>query len=309
MIRRHIAINGELGSGKSSVARRLAERHGMRLVSTGDVQRAIAESLSMTTLETNLLAERDAMIDARVDGVTKELGSSQEPIVFDSRMAWKMVPTSFRVRLIVDRDVAAERLFRERSSTVEGYISVKDARRAAEERYQSESKRFFAKYGADISHLQNYHLVVDTSDTTVDAVVAIIESLYMTAEPSRLELRVSPKRVLPGYDPRAEIRSNRREAATELSIPSSKPGSDPTVAYVRPFIYALEGQSTIGLAIKDGQPLVKAVLLAEGAESVAKGLSAEEYLHRVIRPSWITAWEEEYGVRFSNYPTTSCPIE
>ena len=43
MIQRHIAINGELGSGKSSVARRLAETYGMRLVSTGDVQRAMAE--------------------------------------------------------------------------------------------------------------------------------------------------------------------------------------------------------------------------------------------------------------------------
>lgn len=110
MIQRHIAINGELGSGKSSVARRLAETYGMRLVSTGDVQRSIAKSLNMTTLETNWLAEKDAMIDAQVDSVTKELGSSQEPIIFDSRMAWKMVPTAFRVRLIVDTDVAAIRL-------------------------------------------------------------------------------------------------------------------------------------------------------------------------------------------------------
>lgn len=304
MIQRHIAINGELGSGKSSVARLLAETHSMRLVSTGDVQRAIARSLQMSTLETNLLAEKDAMIDAQVDSVTKELGSSQEPIIFDSRMAWKMVPTAFRVRLIVDTDIAAVRLYKERSSMVEGYTSVDEARKAAEDRYQSERKRFFAKYGVDISHLHNYHVVIDTSDASIEEVAHEIESIYQ-AESSALEMRVSPelrlspKRVLPGYDPSQEPLLNDFPESP-LSV-----DADPVVAYGRPFVYALKGQPMIRHAIKSGKSLMKAVLLAEGAETVTQGFSAEEYPHKVIRQEWITAWEKENRIRFSRYPTAS----
>lgn len=304
MIQRHIAINGELGSGKSSVARRLAETYGMRLVSTGDVQRAIAKSLQMTTLETNWLAEKDAMIDAQVDSVTKELGSSEKAIIFDSRMAWKMVPTAFRVRLIVDTDIAAIRLYKERSSMVEGYNSVDEARKAAEDRYQSERKRFFAKYGVDISHLHNYHVVIDTSDASIDEVAHEIQAIYETGESSKLELRVSPelklspKRVLPGYDPTQEF-------FDELPASRLSAGSDPLVAYARPFLYALEGQSTISRAIKSGKSLIKAVLLAEGAETVTQRFSAEEYPYKVIRQDWITAWEKEHGIRFSRYPTAN----
>jgi CMP/dCMP kinase len=305
VIQKHIAINGELGSGKSSVARLLAETHGMRLVSTGDVQRAIAKSLRMSTLETNYLAEKDAMIDAQVDSVTKELGSSEEPIIFDSRMAWKMVPNAFRVRLIVDTDIAAVRLYRERSSMVEGYTSVDEARKAAEDRYQSERKRFFAKYGVDISHLHNYHVVIDTSDASIDEVAREIESICQI-ESSALdvrvspELRLSPKRVLPGYDPSQELFDD---------LPSAPPSADPdpVVAYGRPFVYALKGQPMIRHAIKSGKSLMRAVLLAEGAETVTQGFSAEEYPHKVIRREWITAWEKKNGIRFSRYPTSSAP--
>jgi len=301
VIRRHIAINGELGSGKSSVARRLAEAYGMRLVSTGDVQRAMAESFRMTTLETNLLAEQDAMIDARVDGVTRDLGSSQDPIVFDSRMAWKMVPVAFKVRLIVDTQIAAVRLYKERSSTVEGYSSVDEARKAARERYQSESKRFLAKYGVDISYLQNYDLVIDTSDASIDDVASEIRSIYEADLAPRLELRVSPWRVLPGYDPAREPAAIRvPEHEWRAPLPGAEPY--PVVAYARPFVYALDGLRWISQGIRSGQSLMKATLRAEDAQVAAQGMSAEEYLRKAVRRDWIAQWEQEQGIRFSRYP-------
>jgi CMP/dCMP kinase len=296
----HIAINGELGSGKTSVARRLADTYGMRIVSTGDVQRGIAESLRMTTLETNLLAERDAMIDARVDSITRDLGSSPEPIIFDSRMAWKMVPNAFKVRLIADMEVAAVRLYQERSTEVEGYASLDQARKAAEKRYQSERRRFLAKYSVDISHLKNYDLVIDTSDASIDDVAAEIESVYEPSQLPGMELRISPRRVLPGYDLSQVSGSSDKKTPEPTSTPST--GLNPVVAYARPFVYALDGLLVIIEAIKKGKSFMKATLLAEGTEIAAKGLSAEEYLRREIRAEWITAWEQAHGIQFSRYP-------
>jgi CMP/dCMP kinase len=300
-MQRHITINGELGSGKSSVARRLAESFKMRLVSTGDIHRSIAASLRLTTLETNLRAEHDEMIDAKVDGVTKELAGAEYPIVFDSRLAWKLVPGAFKVHLTVDPAVSARRLHRERHTDVEGYASVEEARKAAEERYQSEYRRFLTKYDADMSFLKNYHLVVDTSDASIDEVVAQIESAYH-ADSSRLaDLRVSPVRLLPGRDPTDTIKDPRQDPGTSPGQTSIEEASL-AVGYARPFFYMLDGLPAVSAAIRRGQSLITARLLAEAGEEVADGLSAEEYLCAMITPSWITTWEKENNLRFETVP-------
>lgn len=299
---RHIAINGELGSGKSAIARALASYYGMELVSTGDVQRTIARSLNLSTLETNLLAEKDEMIDARVDSITKELAESDHPIVFDSRMAWQMVPESFKVHLIVDPSTAAKRLYHERSSAVEGYTSVIEAQEAAEKRYQSERKRFITKYDADVSHLRNYHLVVDTTDASIDQIAAQIRASYEAAELSALRLLVSPMRVIPGREPAFEASDDQYG---DDQHGDDGPGSLPSVGYARPFLFALNGQEALGNAIRTEERLVPARLLAEGSEIAAQGLSAEDYLRAIIRPTWIAAWEQHYGIRLPSYPRSS----
>lgn len=290
---RHIAINGELGSGKSSVARYLATKHNMDLVSTGDVQRTIAASLNLSTLEANLRAEYDDVIDDQVDRVTRDLADSPSARVFDSRMAWQFVTGAFRVHLIVDPAVASRRLYRERSSAVEGYASVADAKKAAEERYQSERRRFLAKYGVDVSLLQNYHLVVDSSDASVEEISNEIESAWRASASTKVSLRISPRRVLPGRDPRKEIAIPSR---------SSIPAPDPGVAYVRPFIYGLQNQLTISQAIQDDRSLINAILLAEDSQEVELGISAAEYLSMEIRPEWIAEWEKIHNFNFETYP-------
>jgi CMP/dCMP kinase len=290
---RHIAINGELGSGKSSVARYLAKKNNMNLISTGDVQRTIAASLNLSTLETNLRAEYDNAIDDQVDRVTRDLADSSNSIIFDSRMAWKFVPSAFRVHLIVDPAVASRRLYRERSSAVEGYVTVEEAKKAAEERYRSERRRFLARYGVDVSLLQNYHLVVDSSDASVEEIADEIGSAWWTSTSTNVSLRISPKRVLPGRDPEKEI-----------AIPSGRPALvyDPAVAYVRPFIYVLQNQLTISQAIQDDKSLINAILLAEDSQEVEQGISAAAYLRTKIRRNWIEKWEEIHSLNFETYP-------
>jgi CMP/dCMP kinase len=290
---KHLAINGELGSGKSSVARYLSKICNARLVSTGDVQRSIAASLNLSTLETNLRAEYDEMIDEQVDGVTRGLANSEESIIFDSRMAWQIVPTAFKVHLLVDPAVAARRLHGERSSAVEDYASVEEAKKAAEERYQSERRRFLAKYQADVSLLQNYHLVIDASDASVEEIAEEIKSEWAAAEEtSKVSLRISPRRVLPGRDPRCKA-YNEQPAV---------PSSEPVVAYARPFLYSLENQAVIAQAAQANKRLISASLLAEGLQEVEPGISAIEYLRTVIDTAWITEWETDHGFKFESYP-------
>lgn len=291
MSHKHIAISGELGSGKSSVANLLANLYGLRLVSTGQIQRSVAESSGLSTLEVNRLAEDDEKIDARIDGTLVELGSSETAVIFDSRLAWHFVPSAFKIHLLVDQEVAAQRLFRARSSAVERYGSVQEARRGAEERYQSERRRFIGKYGIDVSCLKNYDLIIDASDASVTEVFSEIQSVLEGSGPQGPSLRVSPRRVVPTGN-----------CIRELTRDDEGHWPHPVVGYARPFVFALRGYTALSEAIRSGQKLAPAFLEVEGDEEVVGGMSAVEYLRREARPSWIYDWEDAHAFRFAHYP-------
>jgi cytidylate kinase len=64
-----ITLTGDLGSGKSAVSSILCEITGFEYLSTGRIQRKIAENMGMDTLELNRLADTDPSIDERIDSV------------------------------------------------------------------------------------------------------------------------------------------------------------------------------------------------------------------------------------------------
>lgn len=170
----HCAINGEIGSGKSSVAKILGRASGRNIVNAGSILRETAAALGITALEANRMAERDERLDDRIDQVLLELGQTRSSLIFDSRVAWYILPSAFKVHLIVDPDIAARRLLAGRDSKVEKYRSVEEAKLAAEERYQSERRRFYQRHGIDIARLRNYDLVLDTSDAEPASIAAEI---------------------------------------------------------------------------------------------------------------------------------------
>lgn len=50
-----ITISGDIGSGKSTTGKLLAKKLDYKYLSTGAIQRQIAEEMGMTTLELNIL--------------------------------------------------------------------------------------------------------------------------------------------------------------------------------------------------------------------------------------------------------------
>ncbi|WP_082324895.1 MULTISPECIES: AAA family ATPase [Rhodococcus] len=129
---RHITISGEPGSGKSSVGRELARIYGMDIVSTGALQRELAASLGVSLLDVNKRAELDQSIDLRIDSIPQGKGAQTTSLIFDSRLAWHFVPNAFKLHLIVDPTVAAERLHRTRESSVGGAHRVRQTERRAD---------------------------------------------------------------------------------------------------------------------------------------------------------------------------------
>lgn len=286
---KHITISGELGSGKSSVATLVSGLRGMELVSTGAVQRHIAASLNLSTLETNLLAEQDRVIDSQVDGVTRGLGeTSTEPIVFDSRMAWKMVPKALKVRLIVDPDIAASRIHSRMADKVEIYESLEHAKNQIASRYESEVRRFLARYGVDVSYLKHFDVVIDTSDATPTDVANLISRSYENTEHGP-QLFASPRRIIPAFHLASDI--------------SRGDDNGPSVLYCRPFIFAITGEEVVAKAIHESRTLLAVNLLAEGLEEIQPGTTAADFVRNGVSPEVVTHWAARFGVTYDSYFT------
>lgn len=169
-----ITITGDLGSGKSAVSKIVCERTGFTYVSTGRIQRQLAEEMGIDTLEMNRLADVDPSIDEKIDGIFVALGKDPERYVVDSRMAWFFLPDSFKVYLQTDINIAVDRILSDPHRNSEEYKSREEAILKISARKQSENTRFLKKYGADCSNLENFDLIINTTDRKPEDVCALI---------------------------------------------------------------------------------------------------------------------------------------
>lgn len=199
----HITLTGNLGSGKSTVCKRLEQEYGYEIFSTGKIIRQIADEMGISVLEMNELMCRDHKYDKMIDDASARI-SRENPdknILFDSRLAWNFVERSFKVFLSVDLSVAAERVYNDSArGNVEHYESVAHAREQLRERAQNEDRRYEELYGIHYFDFNNYNLILDSSFAPPELVSQVVFSeahrCAETADTGRL--LISPKRL--GYD-------------------------------------------------------------------------------------------------------------
>ena len=182
-MKKSITITGSLGSGKSTVAKKLSEELGLFYYSTGSAQRQIATQMGITTLQLNHLADKDKSIDEKIDGVIKSMNNDGNAYIVDSRLAWHFMPDSFKVKLIVDKNIAAERIFNDKKRSGESeYTDVAQVITAIEERRHSERERFLRVYQVDIENNSAFDLVIDTTNLSPDEICQRIKTAYQKAE-------------------------------------------------------------------------------------------------------------------------------
>ena len=170
-----ITISGDIGSGKSTAGKLLMNKLGCQYLSTGAIQRAIAEEMGVTTLELNILSEKDTAIDDKIDSYTRALNDSIEDFIVDSRLAWYFIPSSYKVFLLCEDDIAADRIFHDHSRVSdEETATVMQLLQKIKERRQSEKRRFLAKYGIDFEDLSNYDQIIDSSYFSPDEIADLI---------------------------------------------------------------------------------------------------------------------------------------
>lgn len=178
-MKKSITITGALGSGKSTVAKKLAQMLNLTYYSTGSAQRKIAQEMGLTTLELNKKAEIDKSIDEKIDGVIRSMNNDGNGYVVDSRLAWHFMPASLKIKLEVDKEEAAKRIFNDTMRSGETkYTTIDEVLKATNARRQSEKERFLQYYQVDIENESNFDLIIDTTNLSVEDVCNKICSVY-----------------------------------------------------------------------------------------------------------------------------------
>lgn len=174
-----ICISGMAGTGKSTLAKKLAKKYGLKYFSGGDALKALAAEEGCDVSSNGWwespegLAflgqrERDSQFDKIVDDKLLEY-AQQGNVLFDSwTMPW-LLKTGFKIWLLASLEKRAERVA-ERDK-----ITIRDALRILEEK-ENMTKAIYRKlYGFTLGEdFAPFNLVLDTDNLNADEVFQVL---------------------------------------------------------------------------------------------------------------------------------------
>lgn len=174
-----ISITGDLASGKTTVTKMLADELGFIIYKNGEYFRKLALEHNMSVTEFNKYVEQHPEIDRQIELSATKFAEENDNIIIDARLGWYSVPESFKIYLKVDIDESARRAFGDpdRKAT-ENFATVEEYKADLLKRYTLENDRYYKLYGVNKTDMNNYDLVIDTTDKTPLQVKDIIIQNY-----------------------------------------------------------------------------------------------------------------------------------
>lgn len=166
-----ITISGLPGSGKTTVARLVAEALGLEHVYAGDIFRRQAEAQGLTLEEYARRAETDHSIDRALDEQMCARAAAGNAVL-EGRLAAVMADQAqapaLRVYLTADDTVRAARIAGREGGDAAERLPQIQAREA------SDARRYRAIYGVDYHDLARYDLVLRTDGRPPEELAAAI---------------------------------------------------------------------------------------------------------------------------------------
>lgn len=172
-----ITVSGPPGSGKSTVARRLAAQLGLRYVSAGQLFREIAESKGLSVVDLNRLAEHDHSIDRQVDSRSILEAKKGNAVIEGHLTGWVVENADLKLYLNAPLEVRAKRIAQRES------IPLDEAVKETLEREISEKERFKKIYGFNLDNLGSFDLVINTSAYELDDLLETVVFAVLKSKP------------------------------------------------------------------------------------------------------------------------------
>jgi CMP/dCMP kinase len=190
-----ITINGDEGSGKTTIAKIISGKLNFPRYTTGEIFREMSKKRGMSLVEYLKLGETDQSIDKEVDDYVVKLSKEQDNFIIDSRVAWHFIPKSLKIYLSVDENEGAKRIYKEilgknnRNETKKTPASVKYVLEKVRERRETDNKRYLKYYEIDIRDINNYDFVLDTTSISAkEACSKVIEYIEKEFESKNAKL-------------------------------------------------------------------------------------------------------------------------
>ena len=161
-----ITVGGSIGSGKTTLAKEIANKFGLKHISAGSIMREMAKDGGMSLIEFSKYAESNPRIDKEIDKMQKELCNGN--CVVDGRLSAYFLDPDFSIWLTAPLDIRTGRVMK-REGTCQGNTQERIIRRE-----KSERKRYKELYGIDLDNLEKYDLILSTGKFNVNETSNII---------------------------------------------------------------------------------------------------------------------------------------
>jgi len=177
-----ISFNGDHGSGKSTIAKRLAEDLKYKRFYMGKIFRDMAKKEGMSYADFLEILKKDPSYDKKVDNYVVELSRTENNFIIESRTAWYFIPNSFKIYLRVDEEEGAKRMFadylkNDYRKNESGNVKTKeDIIKITRNRKQSDDKRYKKLYNINVNDMNQYDLVLDTTELNRDEVYGQVKN-------------------------------------------------------------------------------------------------------------------------------------
>lgn len=287
----NITLTGSLGSGKSSVCKELRKK-GYEIVSSGDIFRQIAEDRGLSVVELNAIAQTDKSIDKLIDDRTTEWGKQLTNTVFDSRVGWHFVKDSFKVFIYVGLEEASRRIYGDTTRKSESYDSMEECRQAIIKRQQLEQERYYDLYGVDYYNVDNYDLVIDSTNVTPKEAAEMIIRCFDEFREGKVwekTMLMCPVSLYPSKNTRELSAERIEEYCSEYKEAGTAKDSPVTIAVENGFLIIVDGHHRFAAQSKCGMKFIRCRLV-DGDN------------HKIAGLSDLNDMEDRCGIRYLVYP-------